>query len=177
MNMRRAVYPGSFDPVHYGHIDIVTRTARVFDEVIAAVYDTPPKQMLFSVEERVAILERVFSDLPNVKVAHYSGLTVDYMREVDAFVMIRGLRVFSDFEFEFRMALANRRLAPDVEVVNFMADEKNLFISSSTVREIASLGGDVSSMVPHAVAEALRAKFNDKDRDGADTNYVVSLQD
>jgi pantetheine-phosphate adenylyltransferase len=176
MEIRRAVYPGSFDPAHYGHIDIATRAARVFDEVIVAVYDTPAKQILFSVEERVAILERAFNGLPNVKVAHYSGLTVDYMRRVDAFIMIRGLRVFSDFEFEFRMALANRRLAPEIEVVNFIADEKNIFISSSTVRDIASLGGDVSSMVPPAVAEALRAKFNDKDRDGAGTNYVVTMQ-
>ncbi len=177
MNNRRAVYPGSFDPAHYGHIDIVSRAALVFDEVIVAVYDTPPKKVLFTVEERVELLQHALSDVPNVRVARYSGLTVDYMRQVAALTMIRGLRVFSDFELEFRMALANRRLAPEIEVVNFIADEKHLFLSSSTVREIASLGGDVSSMVPPEVALALRTKFNDPNRDGAGTNYVVSLQD
>ncbi len=177
MDNRRAVYPGSFDPAHYGHIDIASRAALVFDEVIVAVYDTPPKKVLFSVEERVAFLRQALRDVPNVRVARYNGLTVDYMRQEGALAMIRGLRVFSDFELEFRMALANRRLAPEIEVVNFIADEKHLFISSSTVREIASLGGDVSSMVPPEVALALRTKFNDPNHDGAGTNYVVSLQD
>jgi pantetheine-phosphate adenylyltransferase len=177
MTIRRAVYPGSFDPAHYGHIDIATRASRTFDEVIVAVYDRPAKQLLFDVDERVAMLEDVLGHLTNVRVARYGGLTVDYVRQVGAFAIIRGLRVFSDFELEFRMALANRRLAPEIEVVNFIADEKHLHISSSTVREIASLGGDVSSMVPPQIAQALADKFNDPNRDGAGTNYVVSIQE
>ncbi len=177
MTMRRAVYPGTFDPAHNGHIDIATRAARVFDEVIVAVYDKPAKQLLFNTEERVAMLEHLFEGVTNVRVAPYSGLTVNYVRQVGAFAIIRGLRVFSDFELEFRMALANRRLAPEIEVVNFIADEKHLHISSTTVREIASLGGDVSSMVPPDVVAALTAKFDAHHRDGTGTNYFVSLQD
>jgi pantetheine-phosphate adenylyltransferase len=177
MTIRRVVYPGTFDPAHFGHIDIALRAARTFDEVIVAVYAFPAKKLLFTLDERVAMLERLFQGVTNVRVDRYSGLTVDYVRQVGASAMIRGLRVFSDFELEFRMALANRRLAPEIEVVNFIADEKHLHISSTTVREIASLGGDVSSMVPPEIAAALKAKFNDPNRDGAGTNYVVSLQD
>jgi pantetheine-phosphate adenylyltransferase len=177
MTIRRVVYPGTFDPAHFGHIDIALRAARTFDEVIVAVYAFPAKKLLFTLDERVAMLEHVFQGVTNVRVDRYSGLTVDYVRQVNASAMVRGLRVFSDFELEFRMALANRRLAPEIEVVNFIADEKHLHISSTTVREIASLGGDVSSMVPPEIAAALKAKFNDPNRDGAGTNYVVSLQD
>jgi pantetheine-phosphate adenylyltransferase len=177
MTIRRVVYPGTFDPAHFGHIDIVSRAARTFEEVYVAVYDhaTGGKQPLFTVEERLAMLKHLLKEYDNVTVDRYSGLTVDYVRKVQAFAMIRGLRVFSDFELEFRMALANRRLAPEIEVVNFIADEKHLHISATTVREIASLGGDVSSMVPPEIAAALAAKFSDPDRAGA--NYVVSLQE
>jgi len=177
MTARRAVYPGTFDPAHYGHIDIATRAARVFDEVIVAVYDRPAKKLLFTLEERVAMVRDSLKDITNVRVAEYTGLTVDYMRQVDAFAMVRGLRVFSDFELEFRLALANRRLAPEIEVVNFIADERHLFISSSSIREIASRGGDVSSMVPPQVAAALAARFNDPKHNNAGTDYVISLQD
>lgn len=164
MSVRRAVYPGSFDPAHYGHIDIATRAARVFDEVFVAVYANPAKakSVLFSVEERVAMLSAVLSHMSNVKITPYYGLTVDFVRQVEAMAIIRGLRVFSDFELEFRMALANRRLAPEIEVVTFIADERHLHLSSSTVREIASLGGDVSTMVPPVVSAALVAKFKER---------------
>lgn len=175
MSFRRVVYPGTFDPVHNGHLDIVKRAARVFDECIVAVYDKPAKKLLFSVEERVGLLQDLLSDFKNVRVAPFSGLTVDYVRHVGGVAIVRGLRVFSDFELEFRMALANRRLAPEIEVVNFIADEQHLHISSSTVREIAQLGGDVSTMVPRLVNEALKAKFNGSDR--PDHNYSISLQD
>src|SRR5260221_9902713 len=177
MTIRRVVYPGTFDPAHFGHIDIALRAARTFDEVIVAVYAFPAKKLLFTLDERVAMLERLFQGVTNVRVDRYSGLTVDYVRQVGASAMIRGLRVFSDFELEFRMALANRRLAPEIEVVNFIADEKHLHISSTTVREIASLGGDVSSIVHPQVVEALAAKFSDPRRESAGTDYMVSLQD
>lgn len=179
MSVRRAVYPGSFDPAHYGHIDIATRAARVFDEVFVAVYANPAKakSVLFSVEERVAMLSAVLGHMPNVQIAPYYGLTVDFVRQVEAMAIIRGLRVFSDFELEFRMALANRRLAPEIEVVTFIADERHLHLSSSTVREIASLGGDVSTMVPPVVSAALVAKFKERHQNGVESDYMISLHD
>jgi pantetheine-phosphate adenylyltransferase len=156
-----AVYPASLDPIHYGHIDVAIRASKFFDEVIVAIYSTPKnKNVLFTVEERVALAESVFADYPQIKVAHYSILTVNYALSVGAIALIRGLRVFGDFEFEFRMGLANKKLAPNLETIAIMADEKYIHISSSTVREIASLDGDVSSMVPPSIAEALKKKFN-----------------
>ncbi len=156
--MVRALFPGTFDPIHYGHIDIATRAARLFDEVIMAVYDRPLKTLMFSPDERIALVRQAFDNHPKIKVTGYSGLTIEFARKVQAQVVVRGLRVFSDFEFEFRMALANQRLAPDIETVALITDEQHTFLSSSTVREIAALGGDVSSMVPPFVDKALRAK-------------------
>lgn len=157
--VRRAVYPGSFNPIHNGHVDIVRRAARIFDELIVAVYVRPDKPTLFTETERIALMAEAVGDIPNVQVASFSGLAVNYVKSVGAFVIVRGLRVFSDFEFEFRMALANHRLAPDIEVVSLIASEETIHISSSTVREIASLGGDVSSMVPANVVDALRERY------------------
>jgi len=137
--MAKAVFPGTFDPIHYGHVDIARRAARLFDELVIAVYDRPLKSLMFSPEERIALVRETFKDTPRIQVLGYSGLTVDFCRQVGARVLVRGLRVFSDFEFEFRMALANHRLAPDVESVAFITDEEHTFLSSSTVREIASL--------------------------------------
>ena len=175
--MRSAVFPATFDPIHYGHIDIAERAARVFDELHVAVYAHSAKKLLFTPEERLQLVSDALSHVPNIKVALYSGLTVDYIRQVGATVMVRGLRVFSDFELEFRMALANRRLAPDIEVISLIAGEEFLHLSSSTVREIASLGGDVSTFAPPAVVEALYRRFADLKRDGANPNYMISLQD
>jgi len=158
--MVRALFPGTFDPVHYGHIDIARRAARLFDEVVVAVYDKPLKNLLFSPEERIALVEQAFADNPKVRVMGYSGLTVNFAREIDAQVIVRGLRVFSDFEFEFRMALANHRLAPNIEIVSFITNEEHTFLSSSTVREIAALDGDISSMVPPFVHLALKQKLH-----------------
>ena len=159
--MVRALFPGTFDPIHYGHIDIATRAARLFDEVVVAVYDKPLKSLMFLPEERMSLVREAVKDNPKIKVTGYSGLTVDFARKVDAQVIVRGLRVFSDFEFEFRMALANQRLSKDIETVALIAAEQHTFLSSSTVREIATLGGDVSSMVPSFVEKALHAKVID----------------
>jgi pantetheine-phosphate adenylyltransferase len=158
--MVRAIFPGTFDPIHYGHIDIAERAARLFDEVILAVYDRPLKTLFFSPEERIALVQEALGHNPKITVTGYSGLTVDFCRKKDAQVIVRGLRVFSDFEFEFRMALANHRLAADIEIVALITAEEHTFLSSTTVREIASLEGDVSSMVPPHVETALRQKLS-----------------
>src|SRR5512134_2055824 len=156
--MVRALFPGTFDPIHFGHMDIANRASRLFDEVVMAVYDKPLKSLIFSPEERMALVREAFKDNPKIKVTGYSGLTVEFARHIEANVIVRGLRVFSDFEFEFRMGLANQRLASDIETVAFITAEEHTFLSSSTVKEIASLGGDVSSMVPTHVNEALKKK-------------------
>lgn len=156
--MVRALFPGTFDPIHYGHIDIASRASRLFDEVVMAVYDKPLKSLMFSPEERMELVRAAFNNNPKIKVTGYSGLTVEFARHIDAQVIVRGLRVFSDFEFEFRMGLANQRLASDIETVAFITAEEHTFLSSSTVKEIASLGGDVSSMVPAHVDTALKNK-------------------
>jgi pantetheine-phosphate adenylyltransferase len=157
--MIKAVFPGSFDPIHNGHIDIARRASRLVDELVIAVYDKPLKNFLFSPEERLDMVRYVFQSYPNITVTGYSGITVHYCRKIEAQLMIRGLRVFSDFEYEFRMALANHRLEPDIEVMALITSEEHTFLSSSTVREIASLGGNVTTMVPDYVKKALDAKF------------------
>ncbi len=157
----RALFPGTFDPIHYGHIDIARRAARLFDEVIVAVYDRPMKSLVFSPEERINLVRQSFQECPKITVTGYSGLTVGFCRKIGAQVLVRGLRVFSDFEYEFRMALANHRLAPEIESVSLITDEEHTFLSSTTVREIASLGGDVSSMVPPHVNVALKRRFHE----------------
>lgn len=174
---RTGLYPASFDPIHYGHIDIARRAARLFDELVIGVYDRPQKKVLFSAEERLDMVCEALQNIPNIRVAVYGGLTVDYAHEVGAVAIVRGLRVFSDFELEFRMALANRRLAPDLEIVNLIAGEPYIHLSSSTVREIASLGGDVSTMVPLHVQDALHQRFKELNQHGDGPVYNVSITD
>ena len=174
--MVRAVFPGSFDPIHYGHIDIALRASRLFDEVIVAVYDKPLKNALFTPEDRINLVEQTFLDNKKIVVMGYSGLTVEFCRSIQAQVIVRGLRVFSDFEHEFRMALANHHLASDVETVPFITSEEHMFLSSTTVREIASLNGEIRDMVPPFVAEALKKRFAAMDENQKNQAFT-SLRD
>jgi pantetheine-phosphate adenylyltransferase len=160
--MVKAIFPGTFDPIHFGHINIALRASRLFDQVVVAVYDRPLKNLLFLPEERIAMVKKSFVD-PKIVVMGYSGLTVSLCKDIHAQVIVRGLRVFSDFEYEFRMALANHRLAREIEVVALITSEEHTFLSSTTVKEIASLNGDISSMVPPHVAKALRKRFDEMD--------------
>jgi pantetheine-phosphate adenylyltransferase len=175
--MTTAVYPGTFDPVHNGHIDIATRAAKVFDHLTIAVYDRPQKSLFFSTRERKQMLEEALGHLPNVSVAAYNQLTVEFARQVGAQVVVRGLRVFSDFELEFQMALTNKELAPEIEFLSFMTGQQYAFLSASTVKEIAMLGGSVAGFVPAHVAEALVARFQGPSSESEERVRLVSLRD
>jgi pantetheine-phosphate adenylyltransferase len=157
--MTIAVYPGSFDPITYGHMDIVERGAALFDSLVVAVYDLPEKNLLFPVDERVDLAKTATRHLPNVAVESFSGLVVDFVHRKKADVMIRGLRAGSDFEREFEMALMNHKLAPDIELVCLMTSAKYQFISSSVIKEVARNGGCLEGMVPEHVARALATKY------------------
>ncbi len=157
--MAIAVYPGSFDPIHLGHMDITRRAAALFDHVYFAIYARPHKNLLFSVEERLRLAQEALADLENVSVVSYRELTVDLARRLGAHVIVRGLRAISDFEWELQLALTNRELAPDIEVVCLMTRIEYAFLSSTIVKEVASLGGDIDKMVPPNVARALRERF------------------
>ena len=156
--MTTAIYPGSFDPITNGHIDITTRASKLFDKIIIAIFETPGKPITFSIEERVDLARRAVANLSNVEVKSYSGLTVDFAKQVNAKVMVRGLRMSADFEREFEMAMMNKKLYPELELVCFMASQEYQFLSSSLMKEAASLGGNINSLVPQIVAEALKRK-------------------
>jgi pantetheine-phosphate adenylyltransferase len=158
---RIAVYPGSFDPLTNGHLDIASRGARLFDTVIVAVYAFPAKNLLFSVDERVALWQEVIASagLTNVRVEKFTGLVVEYVREVDGQAIIKGLRSANDFEAEFQQGLMNHKLAPEIETVCFFTNLEQLFVSSSRLKEVTSLGGDVSDLLPALVAQALHRKL------------------
>ena len=157
--MVTAIYPGSFDPVTMGHLDITTRGSALFEKVIVAVYSTPSKDLLFSTDERVELFQESIVDLPNVEVMRCSGLVVRFAREVGAAVILRGLRSGADFEYEYDMAFMNRRLERSVDMVSFMTSQDYMFVSSSLLKEVARLGGDVTGMVPPHVVKAVNAKF------------------
>lgn len=157
--MRRAIYPGSFDPITNGHLDVLERATGLFDEVIVGVARENNKQSLFSLEERVALIEAVSGHLPSVRVLPFEGLLVDFARREHAVALVRGLRAVSDFEFEFQLALMNRKLEPHLETVFLMPREELTYISSRIVKEIGRLGGQIELFVPDPVALALREKF------------------
>jgi pantetheine-phosphate adenylyltransferase len=161
-----AVYPGTFDPVTNGHLDLVERGRRHFGRIVMAVLRNEDKQPLFSVAERVELLDQAVSRWDDVTVDSFDGLLVDYAHRIGASVIVRGLRAISDFEYEFQMALMNRRMAPDVETVFLMPNEAYSYVSSRLVREVAGLGGDVSGLVPDDVAEALARRFGAAGRSG-----------
>jgi len=157
--MKRAIYPGSFDPVTNGHLDVIDRASNLFDEVIVAIADNVEKQPLFALEERLELLRGSLDGRSNVRVGQFAGLLVDFAVKEKADAVIRGLRAVSDFEFEFQMALMNRKLQSTVETIFLMPKEDYTYLSSRLVKEIARLGGDVSKFVPADAAEALRKKF------------------
>ncbi len=156
--MTIAIYPGSFDPITYGHIDIATRAARLFAKLIVGIYHTPDKHIFFSAEERVDLARRALSHLPNVSVQAFDGLTVDFAKRMKAKVMVRGLRTGTDFEREFEMAMMNKKLYPELDLVCFMANQEFQFLSSSLLKEVARLDGNIVGFVPEHVAKAIKEK-------------------
>ena len=159
---RVAIYPGSFDPLTSGHVDIIERGARIFDSIIVAILANVEKTPLFTENERISIIRDVFKGHNNVQVEAFSGLLVDYAQHKKATVLVRGLRAVSDFEYEFQMALMNRHLAPGLETVFMMPDEKYTYISSRLIKEVFTLGGEITGLVPPVVEEKLRAKQKTK---------------
>jgi pantetheine-phosphate adenylyltransferase len=153
-----AIYPGSFDPITNGHLDIIIRASKLFDKLIIGIYDNPEKPILFTTSERAELVEKAVTNLPNVEVRIFSGLTVNFARQVNAQTIVRGLRMSADFEREFDLAMMNKKLSPEVELICLMSDLKYQFLSSSLLKEAARLGGDVDNLVPKHVAEALSKK-------------------
>ena len=157
---RRAIYPGTFDPVTYGHLDVIKRAASLYDNVIVAVAASKEKGPLFTVEERVEMIKETVKALDNVEVESFTGLVVDYAEKQSSKVVLRGLRMISDFEYEFQMALTNRKLNPDIETVFMMPNESYSYLSSKLIKEVAPLGADISNFVPKHVAEKLKEKMS-----------------
>ena len=173
--MTVAVYPGSFDPIHFGHVDIAKRAAALFDKLYWAVYDRPMKNLLFDTDERVALMRQAVQDTPNIQVVQYNGLTVEFCKQLGARVMVRGLRVTYDFEVEYQTALTNRQLAEDIDTVCLMTTLRYAFVSSSIVKEIAFGRGKISQMVPPHVEEALKKRIAQLGDDGGGKIKLVSL--
>ena len=157
--MTLAVYPGSFDPITNGHLDIASRAANLFERVIIGVYDIPAKNLMFTTKERVELVRQSITHLPNVEARSFTGLTVEFARQMGARAIVRGLRALTDFENEFQMSIMNKKLVPDCEVVCLMSNLKYQFLSASLLKEVANLGGEVSDLVPKPVSEALKKKI------------------
>lgn len=157
--MKKAVCPGSFDPITNGHVDIIKRAAELFDEVTVLVVTNPDKKCVFSPEERCTLIEKATENIPGIKVDFFSGLLADYVKNNGICAIVKGIRSSSDFEYEFQMALANRSLAPNAETVFITADPQNMYVSSSLIRQIATFGGDVSDFVPKAIVEEIEKRL------------------
>ncbi len=157
--MTTAIFPGKFDPVTMGHLDIIQRAARLFDRVVVAVFESPDREPLFTTEERVALVREALGDTPGVEVDSFRGLVVDYAHSKGAQVMVRGLRLNTDFEYEFEWVLMNRKLAADIDVVCLITSLEYQYVRSSRLKEVAKLGGDISGLAPPNVVQAIRARF------------------
>ena len=160
--MKKAIYPGSFDPVTFGHMDIITRSAKIVDELVVGVLNNSAKNSLFSLEERVSMIKEMTKDIPNVKVASFDGLLVDYMNEIGATIIIRGLRAVTDFEYELQIAQANHVQNEEIETIFLTTDLKCSYLSSTIVKEFASYGGDISKFVPECFIDRIYDKYKDK---------------
>lgn len=159
MSEKIAIYPGTFDPITNGHLSILTRALKIFDKLIIAILNNPQKAPLFSLDERISLIKQVLKDKPNIEIDSFDGLLVDYVVQKGSNVIIRGLRALSDFEYEFQMALMNRKLNRDVQSIFLMTDYKWFYTSSTIIKEAASLGGDISGLVPPIICEKLKEKF------------------
>ncbi|MEA4815393.1 MAG: pantetheine-phosphate adenylyltransferase [Lachnospiraceae bacterium] len=157
--MLKAIYPGSFDPITNGHLDIIERSSKLVDKLVVSILENPNKDYLFTVEERKEHLKLVTSHLPNVEISSFYGLMVDFAKSINANLVIRGLRAVTDFEIEFQRALINRKLAPEVETIFISASEKNMFLSSSAVKEVAVFGGNLNCMVPPEIIKFVEEKY------------------
>lgn len=157
--MLKAIYPGSFDPVTYGHLDVILRSKRIVDELIVGVLNNKAKTPLFSVEERVKMLEETTKDLPNVKVVPFEGLLVEFAKKMDARVIVRGLRAITDFDYELQMSQTNSKLVPEIETMFLTTSVEYSYLSSTTVKEVATFGGDISQFVPKVVADKIEDKY------------------
>jgi pantetheine-phosphate adenylyltransferase len=156
---KKAIYPGSFDPITNGHIDIIQRGAKIFPRILIAILENPKKQTLFSAAERVEMIREIFKDRPQIEVLSFNGLLVDFAREHEADVVIRGLRAVSDFEYEFQMALMNKKLTPALETFFMMPSLRYIFISSSVIKEVFGLGGNIADLIPPVVGTRMAEKF------------------
>ena len=158
--MKRAIYPGSFDPITFGHLNIIERSSKIVDEQVVGVLNNSAKNSLFSVEERVSMIEEMVADFPNVKVASFNGLLVDFMKKIDATIIIRGLRAVTDFEYEIQIAQSNHVQNPEVETIFLTTNLQYSYLSSTIVKEFASYGGDISKFVPEQFIQRIYSKYN-----------------